>query len=222
MTVSLTVCLTAHFYKVCSNRYLLIDIWQREERGHEKKGHILKCLSKNVHAFFHLNFNCDPFDGALYVWNRKWKWAPDKITNVDLKKVQIHIWVPPFFFFLKIFPYWFSSLTEFPLNKICKNSCRHCEILTMNKLHFLQHYFQSPIKFIGLFPTVTDLFKSLLIRDIYKYSDFCFCKCMPNVRQLKATLHAVSCGDTNTCLGRQTLFLLRCMKKAQNLSRTSD
>lgn len=67
MTVSLTVYLTAHFYQVCSNRYLLIDIWQREERDHEEERHILKCLSKSVLAFFHLNFKHDLSDGILYV-----------------------------------------------------------------------------------------------------------------------------------------------------------
>lgn len=67
MTVSLTVHLTAHFYKVCSNWSLLIDIWQREERDREEERHILKCLSKRVLAFFHLNGKRDLSDGVLYI-----------------------------------------------------------------------------------------------------------------------------------------------------------
>lgn len=61
----MTVYLIAHFYQVCSNQYALIDSWQREERNHEKERHILKCLSKNVCAFFHFNFERDLSDGVL-------------------------------------------------------------------------------------------------------------------------------------------------------------
>lgn len=67
MTVSLAVYFIAHFYQVCSNQYLLINIWQREERDHKKERHILKCLSKSVLVFFHLNFKCDLSDGIVHV-----------------------------------------------------------------------------------------------------------------------------------------------------------
>lgn len=66
MTVSLTVYLIAHFYRVCRDQYLLIDVWQKE-RDREKERHILKCLSKNVPAFFHLNSKRDLSNGVLYV-----------------------------------------------------------------------------------------------------------------------------------------------------------
>lgn len=46
--------------------YLLIDIWQREERDYKEERHILKCLSKNVLEFFHLNFKPDLSYGVPY------------------------------------------------------------------------------------------------------------------------------------------------------------
>lgn len=63
----MTVYFIAQFYQVCSNGYLLIDIWQREERDHKEERHILKCLSKNVLVFFHLNFKPDLSYGVPYV-----------------------------------------------------------------------------------------------------------------------------------------------------------
>lgn len=63
----MTVHFIARFYQVCSNGYLLIDTWQREERDHKEERHILKCLRKNVHEFFHLNFKPDLSDGIPYV-----------------------------------------------------------------------------------------------------------------------------------------------------------
>lgn len=74
------------------------------------------------------------------------------------------------------------------------------------------------MKFIWLFPTVTDLCRSLLTHAMYKYSDFCFCKCMPNARQLKAALRDVSCSDTDAVLGRQTVRALTYTGRAQSLS----
>jgi len=44
------------------------------------------------------------------------------------------------------------------------------------------------MKFMGLFPTETDLFKCLLTCAAYKYSGFYFRSCVPDLGQLKASL----------------------------------